>query len=167
MAQKYEVDDTGEIEQFCIKVRKKYIELKDKENLNFLYAWRSELKLEGPRIIRGSVSKLPSRDRDLYGLDVRVEICAQSWEQMSNKEKAKLCYHELSHIEIEYPEVIDELSEEDKKPKTDNEGRVCFRLEHHNIFIGRFKAELKKFGLSEEEDALRKFLNKVNKKFKK
>jgi hypothetical protein len=48
----------------------------------------------------------------------------------------------------------------------DSEERICFHMKEHDLVIKRFKKELKKFGLSDEEEEIFDFLKRVDKKFK-
>ncbi len=170
MAQKYENDESGEIAKFFEKVIAKNEEHKDKSNLNFLYAFRSEPKFEGTASLISDSKKLPNRDRDLFDYDVRVEICEQTWENMSSKDKMRIAYHELCHIKLEYAG-DDESGELIKgglgRIKTDKEGRICFNIVDHDIKIGGFKNEYKIFGISDEEISILKALSKIRKKLNK
>lgn len=129
-------------------------------NYTFLYLFREGEKLDSEEnLILAEVSKISPRDRDIYGFDIRVEVYVEYWNEATNKEKLKLAYHELCHIE---PIFVKE-DDPDSEIKEDKEGRLKYKLIKHDVVIRRFSKELEKFGLSEQEEKLRKMLNSINK----
>lgn len=110
-------------------------------------------------LIAAEVSKVSNRDRDLYGFDIRVEVDTEYWKKCLKEEKFKLAYHELSHISP----VFVTAGDPDSGIKEDKEGRLKYKLLQHDIVIKRFKAELEEFGLSKEEERMRRTLNKIAK----
>jgi len=171
MGQSFKVDDTNDIEKIFTKILKKHF--KELTVLNFLYVFRKNPTYDDGKVIAAEVFKLPVRDRDMWGYDVRVEAYSEYWEQATTKLKYRIAFHELSHIGLIY----DNENEEDEESgevsannnpivKEDKEGRIMFELLPHDLNLLRFEAELKKYGLNEEEDDMRLFLNKVHKHFK-
>ncbi len=169
----FEIDDTGKLKKYFDKIINRYF--KDFILLKFLYVWRDKQIFEEGKIVVASVSKLSVRDRDLFGFDVRMEVDRSMWSDMPNTERFKTAFHELQHIEIEYYEIDEEEDDnlsladpnsQSREAKVDKQDRIKFHLLEHDVSLKRFKSELSKFGLSEEEDDLRRLLNSISKKFK-
>jgi hypothetical protein len=159
---KFYFDDTGELEKYFEKIQLEHFA--SLAPVKWLYTWREGEKLDDEgRMIAASVRKLSSKDRDIFGYDVAIEVDADYWKKMKKKDKFRVAFHELLHVELEY----DEDDEDFEEPFRDNEGRVKIWMNDHDIVIKRFEAELKKFGLSKDENKIRRFLNKVYKKHKK
>ncbi len=159
----YRIDETNELEDIFLKSREENQEkFKGLENLSYIYTWRDKERFdkESGKLIVASVSKITNRDRDLYNHDVRIEVDENVWSTLTTEDKKKVAFHELLHVRIE-------ICEESNQIKVDKEGRVCFKLKSHDLSIERFEDELKKYGLSEEEDTIRRYLNKVYKKINK
>jgi DNA-binding MarR family transcriptional regulator len=70
---------------------------------------------------------------------------------LTNEEKQEL----LNAMKAE-SQGVDELEQVDTL-----DGRLCFYMLPHDLDIRRFRDELMRYGLSEEENEIRKFLNKV------
>jgi len=158
---KFKVDESNRIEKVFNKVVEK--EFPELGVLKFLYVWREQEKLVEGQLVVAEVFKLTTRDRDLWGFDVRVEVDETTWPKMDSDERRKLAFHELLHIRLQYE--TDDNGEENKDVvKYDSDERVCFYIEEHDLILKRFKRELKKFGLSSEEEKMRRFLNKVHSK---
>lgn len=148
---KFRKDSEGRIEKvFEAMMRKKF---PDHSRLRYLYVWRLGHKKdpEGGYVI-ASVQKLHPRDRDVFGVDVRIEVDKKIWEEFSPDERKATAFHELQHIV---------LPEEEKK---DAAGRQVFKLRKHNLVIRRFKEELEEFGMDKDSRDVYKFLRKMAKK---
>lgn len=158
----YKTDKTGELDSVFSKViANDFSVLKD---LRFIYVFRNTPKNdEEGGLIEASVHKLSPRDRDVFNYDVCIEVDKDAWSEKDKKERRKLAYHELLHVKIDF--INEEAPDEEKQPKLDKNDRVVFSLAKHDVVIKRFKKELLKFGLSEGEEKMRKFLNKVAKTF--
>ena len=128
------------------------------DNFNFIYVWRDSSKYDGDNaLIIASVHKLPNQQRDIFKVDIRVEVDEEAWLETSDVVKYEIAFHELLHIS---PELIDK-KDEDSGIKEDKHGRLMFSLVPHDIVIKRFKTELLKFGLDKDMKKIRLFLNKV------
>lgn len=152
-------DTTGELERIANDLIGGKKELRNLKHINLLFLWRDGLKKKGSKVIQGMASKLPPKTRDLYGYDASIEICSNSWVAMSNKDKRKLVYHELKHIEVE-------TEEDGLTLKEDKEGRIKIKLVEHDVDLQRFSSELGCYGLSLEEESVRQYLNDVHDKYK-
>lgn len=179
---KFKKDKTGKLEkavQWCIK---KY--RPDLACLNFLCVWRDKEKIHEGKLVLAEVYKLPNKTRDVFGYDVMLEVDSNYWNSASSEERKKLIVHEGLHIVVEYElDNSEEKPKEEKKPKTSQEilesyladdtpvgnpkldkgGRILYHLVPHSVSVERFHKELLIYGLSEEEEALRQFLNYVHK----
>lgn len=160
---KFTIDETGKIKKVFEEVMEQYFE--PLKVLQFVYVWRDGDKFDDGRPIAAEVFKLSNKDRDLWGYDVRVEVADVIWAKYDKEEKRRLAYHELLHIELEY-EVDKESGEATDDIKTDSEDRTCFYMNDHDLVIKRFRKEIKKFGLSGEEEEILDFLKRIDKKFR-
>lgn len=161
---KLTIDKTGKLEKTFNKVVEKHFE--ELSVLKFVYAWRDKEKLDEEGIpILAEVFKLPTKDRDLWNYDVRIEVDEERWQEKEKDEKRKVAYHELLHIILEYDEADPEKDRPVKTLKMDSENRVCFFITPHDIVIKRFEKEMRRYGLSDHEESVRRFLNKIHKKF--
>lgn len=157
----YTIDKSKGLEGIFEKIFTRYFpQLKI---LNFLYTWRSKEKFVDDQIVLAEVFKMSPRDRDLWGFDVRVEIFEDTWTTSNHKTRCKLAYHEICHIELLFKKGKEKKK---KNVKVDKEGRICFKIKSHDVALKRFVSELKVFGLEEDENKIRKFLNKVHKRVK-
>jgi hypothetical protein len=157
----------------------------DLDCLNFLCVWRDKEKLSDGKIVQAEVYKLSNKHRDVFGMDVMLEVEINNWKSLSTEEKKKLIFHELEHVQVEYEldkddededeveedktaqQIFEELIKDEKhegQPKRDKEGRVVFYIVPHDLEIKRFRSELLKFGLSPEEEAMRQYLNFIYKR---
>ena len=111
--------------------------------INILFVWRlGDLPRydEESRQVLAQTRRLPSRERDVYGYDVEVEVFKQAWKRLGPKKQRRVIWHELNHIEIEQGENF--------KPNRDKDGRILIEIRSHDVVITTFNAELDKFGLS-------------------
>ena len=133
------------------------------ENFRFVYTWRDTPKYDDDNaLIIASVHKLPNQQRDIFEVDIRVEVDEENWLEVKEDEKYQIAFHELLHIR---PELIDP-KDEDSGIKEDKHERAMLNLIPHDIVIKRFKDELLKFGLGVDLKKVRLFLNKVYRKHK-
>jgi len=149
-------DKSGKLEKIFKKVMDdNYPEL---SLLRWVYTFRDSEKLdeEGLPII-ASVRKLVPRDRDIFDFDIMVEMDKEQWDAMGKSKKLKVVFHELNHTEIDWDD------EDEQEPAVDKNDRIKFKLKPHDIVIKRFKEELNKYGLSEDEEEIRIMLNKIYK----
>lgn len=165
---RYEVDQSNKLSKAVQHVIDKHHDLLNSAELKFIYVWRLEPKMEDGKLIIASVNKLSNRDRDVFGVDVRLEVDKAAWKLLSKEDKIKVLDHELMHIYMErdgeLEEGVEENSPEDTRDfKYDKDGRVCFYMVPHDLDIRRFKEEMMRYGLSSEENDIRVFLNKVYK----
>ena len=161
---KLTIDRTGKVERLFNKIIEEHFP--ELSVLKFVYAWRDKEKLDDEGVpVLAEVYKLSAKDRDLWGFDVRLEIDEERWTEKEKSEKRSVAYHELLHIVLEYEEADPEKGRSKKSLKMDNEGRVCFYLTPHDVVIKRFEKEMKKYGLSDHEERVRRLLNKIHKKF--
>jgi len=160
---KFTIDETGKIKKVFERVIEEHYE--KLKILKFVYVWRDTEKMDDGQVVHAEVFKLSNKDRDLWGYDVRVEVDENNWVKLDREHKERLAWHELYHIELEY-EVDKESKEETEDVRIDSEDRICFHCKTHDLIIRRFKKELKKFGLSEDEEEVLDFLKRIDKKFK-
>lgn len=155
---KFIKDESGSLEEEFDFVKDRfYSEL---DELKFLYVWRDSEKFDDDgMIIYAEVRKLSNRDRDIFGYDVAIEVWKDGWKKANKDERNKIIFHELRHIKIDEDEETGEI-------KYDKDDRVKYSLIPHDIVIRRFTEDLRKFGLSEQEDNIRVFLNSVHKEHK-
>lgn len=161
----------------------------DLEELAFLCCWCDVPKKDGNMSVLADVFKLNNRDRDLYGYDLRLTVYTDRWEELDQVEREKLIFHELEHISVSLMSDLDDEEEEDEEeeipedektaeqvleellkpevregtPLRDKDNRIMFSLVDHDIDIRRFKSEMLLYGLSEYENGIRKYLNKIYK----
>lgn len=157
-------DKTGQLNKYFSKLIEDYFpELKA---LNFLYCWYDKSRYDDEnQLIVASVRKIGNRDRDLFGYDVCIEADMEHWDSIAEDDQFKIAYHELLHIKLEYVDVNEEEDTEvEQEVKVDKDGRICFYIDSHDIVLKRFKTELKIFGLSADEEKVRRFLNAVHKR---
>jgi len=159
---KFTIDETGKIKKVFEAVLEEYFE--KLKILKFVYVWRDSEKFNDGQLIVAEVFKLSNKDRDLWGYDVRIEVFEDYWTKLDKEEKRRLAYHELTHVELEY-DVDKESGEDTDDVKIDSEDRICFHMVDHDLVIKRFRKELKKFGLSGEEEEILDFLKRIDKKF--
>lgn len=180
----FQKDKTGELDKAVRYIIRKF--RPDLDALEFICVWRDKEKIVDGKLVLAEVMKLSNKNRDIFGYDVMLEVDENAWASMSTPEKKKLIFHELQHIQLDHeggeeikedtpkePEKIEMtaqamfekmISQEDYipgDPKEDKQGRISFSIMPHNINTPRFTQELLHFGLSEEEEALRLFLNHV------
>jgi hypothetical protein len=163
---RYEIDESRSIEKALNYVMRRQHDVLISAELRFLCIWRLDPKFDDGKLIMAEVSKMSNRDRDIYGSDVRLEVDKTTWDTLSKEDKIKVIDHELMHIALErvgeLPEGHEENGPEDDRDfKYDKDGRLCFYMLPHDLDIRRFRDELMRYGLSEEENEIRKFLNKV------
>lgn len=178
------IKDETVLPKMLEKVVKKY--RPDLEEVKFLCCWRDEPRYDDGLLVMADVARLSNRDRDLYGYDVRLTVDEGYWEKATLQEKEKLLFHELEHIQVELiPDVGDEEESEENdeeesdkeptaeeifkqlltpeiregEPKRDKEGRIVVYVVGHDLDIRRFKSELIKFGLTNYEEGMRRYLN--------
>lgn len=174
-------DETGKLEKAVNYIVNKY--RPDLKDVSFLCVWREEEKIEDGGLVLGEVAKLSNKNRDVFGYDVMLEVDRAAWDDSDKEEKKKLIFHELQHVKIETEaddknnedlphenKTAQELFEERLEDsnaikgefKYDKQGRLKIKIRPHSLSVNRFNEELLIFGLSEEEEALRLFLNHVH-----
>ena len=175
---KFKRDKSGKLEKYVRNCIKKF--RPDLECIEFLCVWRDKEKFDDGQLVMAEVQKLPPKYRDSFGYDVLLCVDMNAWKDLPKDEKKKVIFHELEHVKLEYDleksddkenktaqEIFEDLLNDELpegEPKVDKEGRTCLKIIPHNLKIARFKAELLRFGLSPDEDAIRQFLNYVYKK---
>lgn len=175
---KFKRDKTGKLEKYVKLCIKKY--RPELDCLEFLCVWRNKEKFDDGLLVYAEVQKLAPKYRDSFGYDVLLCVDMNAWKELSKEERKKVIFHELEHIKLEYEleksdnteeksaqEIFENMLEDiepEGDPKIDKDGRYAFRIIPHNLRLNRFKSELLKYGLSEEEEAIRQFLNYVYKK---
>ena len=159
---KFTVDESGKVKKTFEAVIEEYFE--KLKILKFVYVWRDGEKYSDGQLIVAEIFKLSNKDRDLWSYDVRVEVDQMHWAKLDKEERRRLAYHELQHVELEY-DVDKESGEDTDDIKMDSEERVCFHMRDHDLVIRRFRKELKKYGLSGEEEEMLDFLTRIDKKF--
>lgn len=181
---KFKKDESGKLDKAVTWVIKN--KRPDLECLSFLCVWRDKEKLVDGKLVEAEVSKISNKNRDVFGYDVMLEVDLNNWKSLSVKQKKKLIFHELEHVQVEYmledsEKATDEDEEENEidskamfedmldisrpygEPKRDKQDRVVFYIVPHDIELMRFRSELLTFGLSKDEEVLRQFLNYVKK----
>ena len=174
---KFTIDKKGKVEKLYKKVIDMYFP--KLSVLEFIFVWRDKEKYNEGQLVVAETTKLSNRDRDLFGFDVRIETDEDNWPLLSENDKIKIAFHELSHIQLEYNKKKDNIDEDDESDedsedneiedvsaqniKYDKEGRVSFHLKNHDLILKRFEAELWEFGLSRDEKNMLNLLNKVKK----
>ena len=160
-------DTSGQLEKYARKVMKRYKgEFRALKHLKILYLWRLG---DNPRYddegepIAAQTRKLPTRERDVYEVDVEIEVFKQSWRRRGKNAKIRLMYHELRHISVEEGENF--------KVSFDDDGRVVFETVKHDLVVKTFEDEVKRFGLANRDvssaSVLSQALKKKRKKLKK
>ena len=155
-------DKKGELESVAKNLILNEKTFKTLKNIVVLFVWRlgesARFDDEG-RQIAATTRRLPTRERDIYGFDVEIEVFKQSWRRLSTKKKKRLMWHELQHIEIEQGENF--------KIARDDDGRVVLHIRPHDVVITAFEDELKKYGLANKDVPDVIILTKALKKRKK
>lgn len=158
-------DKTGEIQKYVtywLSKDKKFQHLNGEGKLaiKILCCFRDENewdRSEG-RAILAMTTKEGARNRDLYGVDFRLTVAHNLWVELSKKQRARLIWHELSHMTIEY--------DEDGVPLRDNEGRIKLFIEPHDLVVRTFKDEVSQFGLKSDDVSTAKFMGAAYRKIK-
>ena len=152
-------DDTGVIEEVYIKCIQNEFKNLNKA-LKFIYAFRTDPKFKEGQVVVASVTKMSPKLRDLFGVDVVVEVCKTCWDKQTKKERYRTAYHELKHVEVVLKN--DNKGITKSNIKLDNEGRVKFKMCPHDFQLKRFADELVKFGLSDNERKMIELMQKTD-----
>ena len=145
MAINYRIDDENVLRGYCGQVMKDHKKFRILTRLRFLFIWRigePEFDNKDGGMIVASVRKLPTRERDMYRKDIELRVNYDHWQEMSESQRYRTIFHELSHVEIEVDEGFEVVLDEDE--------RIKFHTKGHDIVIKSFKEEIEIFGLDPE-----------------
>ena len=140
MAINFMLDESGILEKYVRELIRREKSFHLFEHIRFLFVWKlgdPEMDKE-KRWLEASIRRLPSRERDVYGRDVELLVYQQWWNEKTHKQRARLIYHELLHVNIQVDEAL--------TPLIDDDGRVKIEILPHDLVITGFKSEWVKFG---------------------
>jgi len=149
-------DTTGELEL----IAKTFIktEMQALRGIRFQYAWRSPARKKHGKPVYGECRKCSTRERDLFSRDVLIVIAQPTWLQFNKKQKQKLIWHELYHVDVPLQDTLE--------PEVDDRGRIKFYIRKHDCNLERFYDELTRFGPDAEERTAIRRLSKIYREWK-
>jgi hypothetical protein len=145
MAINYRIDESRVLHDYCGRVMKDHKKFRILAQLRFLFVWRvgdPEYDNKDGGMIAASVHKLPSRMRDLFKKDIELRVNYEYWDEMSESQRYRTIFHELSHVQIELDANFEVVLDDDE--------RIKFRIVGHDIVMKTFQAEIDLFGLPPE-----------------
>lgn len=143
-ALKYEIDKTGKLEKLFEEIREQYFS-GELEGVRINYVFRTTQRRDDDGYpILGEASKLPNRERDLYGFDFEICVFRDTWVLAPRKEQKRIAWHELNHLVV--------VGQEDGgDPEYDKADRVKIGIRPHDLIIKTFKEEIEIFGPTKSE----------------
>jgi len=149
-------DTSGTLEKLAAEIIKK--EFRALQHVRFVFAWREPHRMRNGRPVYGEVKKCATRDRDLFQKDVIVILAKGIWKEFNPKQRLKLMWHELYHVDVPLQDTLE--------PEVDDRGRIKIVIRKHDCNLERFYDELERFGPDAEERTVIKRLSKIYKTWK-
>lgn len=130
------------------------------KHIKILYVMRAKPKPgEDDTIIAGTARVLPAKMVDIYGFNAEIELAKPVWDAMDAKQKRRLLWHELRHLQVEVGD--------DDEPILDKDGRISVHCDSHDISMKTFSDELRLFGLQSSDIKVLRTLAKIYRAYKK
>lgn len=134
---RYWLDRSGKLARLAKTIiAREYPDLADAK---FLFTWRKPPAYDGDRLIRARARKLPVKWRDVLGCDFEIEVARTVWRTMSPRQRYRLLWHELKHCLVRRDEA--------GVPLRDAVGRLRLGMLPHDLVIGTFKDEVRRWGV--------------------
>lgn len=131
------------------------------ENAKFIFTFRNKPTYdEDGYEVAAYARRVANRERDIYGTDFEICVYAPLWEELSDKKRERLIYHELLHCRI------DEDEDAPGIPAYDSEDRVSIYIEPHDLVVKTFQKEIETFGLEGHDLKVAKFMTNAYKAWK-
>ena len=156
---RYFKDKSGELEILSNQVISDFPEqLGLLQHLKIVYVFRDPPKYSQSKggIVQGECLKLSNRERDFYGMDAAIAIAKSVWKELGEKQRYKLMFHELFHLEVYQDEAL--------LPDRDDCNRIRYKLRKHDLNMERFSEEIDLFGFDSSERSKAKKVVKLYRK---
>lgn len=138
-------------------IKKDFPQLKD-VRINYIFR-RKPAPGDDGMVIAGQVRILSSKMRDIYDVDVEMEIALPIWKALGKRGRYQLIWHELNHLVVT-------MNEETGEYEKDKEGRIIVGAQDHDLVMKTFSKELRKFGLTARDLKMLKTLYEIYRDWK-